>query len=603
MPVWGFGADIYVSSTGSNTSPYDTWAKAATSLGVGIGACGDGDTLWLDDQTWTLSGDITIDGDNGKISLIRSRSNNPALCVIQGNGSSNWGFYFGADSVADWDIEISGITFNQCRHNNGGAIFVTSNVNIEDLTITNCVFTSNSAATGSAGAIYFNPAQADGVLHITDSTFTSNTAAAHAGAIYSLKPVNISGSEFTSNSNGGTSNGGALLANVAATINNTAFTSNTSTAGGGAIQLGANGVVDITSCTFTSNTTAALGGGIRAAAGTGAITISDTDFTSNSASRGGGFYTERSASFSGVTFTSNNADQDGASGGSNSGGGAMIYGAGVTGTFTDCTFDSNTAAWGGGSYDSQGALSTFTRCVFKDNFCDRTLYTVVGDENDGGGAAYHAGGDSDLSPTFNHCVIYGNTSDADNGGGAFHVLNNNTLVLNNCTVYGNEIVGDGTGSAAIKGSATYNATLTNSIFWDNDGDHGIENSDETTISYSIHQGALGGSVIDGGNNKTDDPLFTNASANDFRLTFDSPCRDAGTDVWSGTADIDAYNNTEITDGSGGLNPFIRVVDIGAYEGIYNSLPGVDIGAYQGIYTPQFPVFDVFFGDQWAQPAP
>ena len=41
-------ADVYVSSSGSGTAPYDTWAKAATTLATGIGALAAGDTLHID---------------------------------------------------------------------------------------------------------------------------------------------------------------------------------------------------------------------------------------------------------------------------------------------------------------------------------------------------------------------------------------------------------------------------------------------------------------------------------------------------------------------------------------------------------------------------
>lgn len=67
-------ATIYVSPTGSNTSPYDTWAKAATSLNTAINAAtSDGDVIVCKNVTThvftitltTLSASITIQNENG----------------------------------------------------------------------------------------------------------------------------------------------------------------------------------------------------------------------------------------------------------------------------------------------------------------------------------------------------------------------------------------------------------------------------------------------------------------------------------------------------------------------------------------------------------
>ena len=40
-------ANIYVNTAGSNTSPFDTWAKAATTLGAGLGVATNADTIWV----------------------------------------------------------------------------------------------------------------------------------------------------------------------------------------------------------------------------------------------------------------------------------------------------------------------------------------------------------------------------------------------------------------------------------------------------------------------------------------------------------------------------------------------------------------------------
>jgi len=53
-------ANIYVSSAGSNTAPYETWVKAATTLATGVGAATAADTIYvINTHTETLGADTT----------------------------------------------------------------------------------------------------------------------------------------------------------------------------------------------------------------------------------------------------------------------------------------------------------------------------------------------------------------------------------------------------------------------------------------------------------------------------------------------------------------------------------------------------------------
>ena len=61
-------ADLYVAASGSNTAPYDTWAKAATSLVTAVNAMAAGDRLYVENlfqdaatvgQTFTFPGGST----------------------------------------------------------------------------------------------------------------------------------------------------------------------------------------------------------------------------------------------------------------------------------------------------------------------------------------------------------------------------------------------------------------------------------------------------------------------------------------------------------------------------------------------------------------
>jgi hypothetical protein len=59
-------ATLHVSTTGSNTSPYDTWAKAATVLATAVTAAAAGDVILVDSvDTQTLSAATTYSCNNG----------------------------------------------------------------------------------------------------------------------------------------------------------------------------------------------------------------------------------------------------------------------------------------------------------------------------------------------------------------------------------------------------------------------------------------------------------------------------------------------------------------------------------------------------------
>lgn len=54
-------ADIYVRNVGSNTSPYDTWAKAATTLASALAIATNADTIWLaSDHNESTGGAVTL---------------------------------------------------------------------------------------------------------------------------------------------------------------------------------------------------------------------------------------------------------------------------------------------------------------------------------------------------------------------------------------------------------------------------------------------------------------------------------------------------------------------------------------------------------------
>lgn len=97
-------ADLYVRGDGSNTSPYDTWAKAATSFETAVNAAAAGDRIFVADGfTETLTATTTFDlpGDPDNITVIASVDDTgdpePPTALATGakisGGTGNYGLY------------------------------------------------------------------------------------------------------------------------------------------------------------------------------------------------------------------------------------------------------------------------------------------------------------------------------------------------------------------------------------------------------------------------------------------------------------------------------------------------------------------------------
>jgi hypothetical protein len=224
-------------------------------------------TINLTSDLPTIIESLSIAGPGAGVLAINGQSTRRILNIDDGN------------NAADIDVALSGLHFRNGKADGGGAIR-----SRENLTISNCKFTTNQSNTLSGGAIAAVDA---GSLAIYDSSFTSNSSAATSGgAIFTDRPTTIFGCAFTSNN---AANGGALFANAATmSIASSAFSGNAAdlTVGsGGAIQV-AGGVVSLVNCTLSGNS-AMTGGGIAIAAAASA-TITNATITGNTAGNGTG---------------------------------------------------------------------------------------------------------------------------------------------------------------------------------------------------------------------------------------------------------------------------------------------------------------------------
>ena len=187
------------------------------------------------------------------------------------------------------------------------------------------------------------------------------------------------------------------------------------------------------------------------------------------------------------------------------------------------------------------------------NVATRTSGVVADDQCGGGVASPSSGG------TVTHCVIAGNTAEAEGGGASGGILFNCLIkenhalygggasftyapgVMDNCTVVGNSSFG---AVGGVKGGVELNC-----IVYGNFGT-GNPNFDSAVFAYSCTTPDPAGDHC-----ITNNPKFENAAAGDYHLHFTSPCIEAGYN----------FEAADTTDLAGNLRILDNVVEMGAFE--------------------------------------
>jgi hypothetical protein len=222
-------------------------------------------------------------------------------------------------------------------------------------------------------------------------------------------------------------------------------------------------------------------------------------------------------------------------------------------SLTRCTFVKNGVTSVGGALYVFNTPAVITACTFTANFANS------------GGAVY----DYTASPSISNCVFIGNTA-AGYGGAIFDWYKSHSEITN-CTFVTNT-AGKGGAVAVQENSST---SISHCILWNNTATQGMNLyvarnaygqacSTQATVAYSdVQSGRSSATVEDqctlnwGSHNLNSDPLFIGPYQNDYSLSPDSPCIDAGDPAFippAGTKDLNGYPRQ-----------FGSTVDLGAFE--------------------------------------
>jgi|GEM_PF-370631 len=158
--------------------------------------------------------------------------------------------------------------------------------------------------------------------------------------------------------------------------------------------------------------------------------------------------------------------------------------------------------WGGGVlFHSQGTVARMNSNKIFDNYSPLYGAGVFIDE---GAVAY-----------MNNDLVYRNRTGNGQGAGVAvddGPVSSHVYITNSTIAYNNSTGSSGNGGNGVYVDNASTATISNSIFWGNGDDFYVRSGSSINVSYSLSSEAWSGS-----GNLNSDPLFANASNNDYHL--------------------------------------------------------------------------------------
>lgn len=148
-------ANLYVTSTGSNTAPYDTWAKAATNPSTAVNAAAAGDTVYIHgesftiaaNETWTLAGTAT---NPVRVVCSNDKVNEPPQTLGTAKYTQTT---TGNDLVINGIGYINGFTLESTSTASLAITLTLASTDADELVMENCGYVLSSTNNGSTSGI------------------------------------------------------------------------------------------------------------------------------------------------------------------------------------------------------------------------------------------------------------------------------------------------------------------------------------------------------------------------------------------------------------------------------------------------------------------
>jgi parallel beta-helix repeat protein len=191
FPVIANSTTFYVATNGSNTVPYDTWAKASTSIQTAINAASNGDTIivgssdghgsGLYNENLEVNKQLIIKSENGynTTTVVASNSDDHVFEVTDNNATINGFSIYGATGIEKSAIYLD--TVDDCIISNNRCGWDASYKNYRGIHLVSsntCTISNTTASYNSGEGIY--------LVSSTEDTLTSNMASHNSGDGISL---------------------------------------------------------------------------------------------------------------------------------------------------------------------------------------------------------------------------------------------------------------------------------------------------------------------------------------------------------------------------------------------------------------------------------